>query len=160
VSPRRHADEPFSADGGTAIVEFVWLAVLLMVPLVYLVLAASTVQRTAFGATAAARDAGRAYATAGSDALGEGRAEQAVALAMRDQGVSWTPQGRVVSCGSCDYAPGSSFTVSLHSTVRLPFVPHWLCGDRCLAGIPVRAHHTERLSCYSGTGAPDPDTPC
>lgn len=147
-------------DDGSAIVEFVWLAVLLMLPLAYLVMTASTVQRSAFGLTAAARDAGRAYATAGSDQVGEARAEQAAELALHDQGVDWSPHGRVVSCGDCAYVPGSAFTVDLHLTVPLPFVPNWLCGRRCVAGVPLSAHHTERLSCFAGTGPPDPNAPC
>lgn len=149
-----------SDEQGSALVEFVWLAVLLMVPLVYVVLTAVSIQRAAFGVTAATRDGARAYATAGSDTAGERRAEQAMALAMHDQGVSWTPSGRVVSCGSCDYSPGSTFTVALSQRVELPLLPTWLCGRECLAGITVSAHHTERISCYSGTGAPDPDARC
>lgn len=140
-------------DDGTAIVEFVWLSILLMIPLVYVVLSALSVQRAAFAATSAVRDAARAYATAGSDAEGERRAEQAIALAMHDQGVAWTPDGRVVACGACDYEPGSLFTIDIHTTVKLPFVPGWLCGDRCAAGISVSAHHRERIDCFAGTGA-------
>jgi hypothetical protein len=140
-------------DRGSAVVEFVWLAVLMLIPLVYVVLAGLAVQRAAFAETAAAREAARAYATAGSDALGETRAEQAVALVMRDQGVAWTPNGRVIACGECSYAPGSSFTVSLVRTVALPFVPRWLCGHRCVAGITVQAHHHERVDCFAGSAA-------
>jgi hypothetical protein len=159
VSDRPPDDE---ADRGSALVEFVWLAVLLMIPLVYILLGALSVQRVAFGVTAAARDAGRAYATAGSDALGEQRAEEAARLAMHDQGVAWVPTGRVVQCGACTYAPGSSFTVDLDSRVALPLVPSWLCGHTCVAGIRVSAQHTERISCYAGIGVPDPDLdqPC
>jgi hypothetical protein len=149
-----------SNDDGSAIVEFVWLAVLLMVPLVYVVLTAVSIQRVAFGVTAATRDGARAYATAGSDAAGEQRAEQAMTLAMHDQGVHWSATSRVVSCGSCDYSPGSTFTVELSQRVELPLVPSWLCGHTCLAGITVSAHHSERLSCYSGDGAPDAAAPC
>ena len=140
-------------DDGTAVVEFVWLAILLMIPLVYVVLSALAVQRAAFAATTAVRDAGRAYATAGSDAEGELRAEQAVALAMHDQGVAWAPDGRVVSCGGCAFEPGSTFTIDIYTTVKLPFVPSWLCGDRCAAGIPISAHHRERVDCFAGTAA-------
>ena len=144
-------------DEGSALVEFSWLAILLMIPLVYVVLAALSLQRTAFAETAAAREAARAYATAGSDAEGERRAEQAVALAMRDQGIDWSPSGRVISCGACDYRPGSTFTVDLWRVVSLPFVPTWLCGDRCVAGIPVSAHHHGRIDCYGAQGvAPTP----
>lgn len=147
-------------DAGSAIVEFVWLAVLLMVPLVYVVLTAFSIQRAAFGVTAAARDAGRAYATAGSDGVGERRAEAATVIALHDQGVAWSPTGRVVECGGCDYSPGSVFTVELSTRVELPLLPTWLCDHRCLAGITVSADHSERISCYSGTGPPDPDAPC
>lgn len=140
-------------DDGSAIVEFVWLAVLLMIPLVYVVLAALAVQRTAFAETSAAREAARAYATAGSDSAGELAAEHVVAIVMHDQGVTWSPKGRVVECGTCTYAPGSSFRVDLRLTVPLPFVPRWMCGSRCTSGVHVSAHHVERLDCYSGTGA-------
>jgi hypothetical protein len=149
-----------AGDAGNAVVEFVWLAVLLMVPLVYVVLAAVAVQRTAFAETAAAREAARAYATAASDAEGEQRAELAVAMAMRDQGVAWEPDGRVVQCGQCTFAPGSAFSVDLGTVVRLPFVPDWLCGERCLAGIPVSAHHSGRIDCFLGSGPTDPAAAC
>jgi hypothetical protein len=139
-------------ERGSALVEFVWLAILLMIPLVYVVLAAVSVQRAAFAETTAAREAARAYATAGSDAEGERRAELAAALAMHDQGVTWNPSGRVIDCGDCTYLPGSSFTVDLTRVVSLPFVPRWMCGARCVAGITVRAHHHESLGCFAGTG--------
>lgn len=145
---------PSQRDEGSAIVEFVLLALVVMVPLVYVILTAVSVQRAAFAVTAAARDASRAYATAGSDDVGEARAEAAVALAMQDQGVAWSPSGRVVDCGDCDYAPGSSFTVTLQLRVALPLVPSWLCGHACVASIPVSARHEERISCFSGTGQP------
>jgi hypothetical protein len=144
-----------ASDQGSALVEFVFLTVLLLVPLLYVVITAVAVQRSAFGMTAAARDAGRAYATAGSDTLGEARAEAAARLALHDQGVQWSPRGRVVRCGLCSYAPGSTFTVSLDAEVPVPLVPSWLCRDRCIASIDVAAHHTERISCYAGTGALD-----
>jgi hypothetical protein len=147
-------------DDGTAIVEFVWLGILLLVPLIYVVLAAISVQRAAFATTAAAREAARVYATAGSDALGEQRAEAAVAVVMHDQGVAWKPTGRVVECGSCDYLPGSTFRVVLQSTVALPFVPTWMCDDRCVAGITVHARHTEQIDCFAGTGPQEPNARC
>jgi hypothetical protein len=124
----------------------------LLVPLLYVVLTAVTVQRAAFGVTTAAREAARAYATAGSDDTGEQRAEVAARLALNDEGVGWEPVGRVVSCGDCSYAAGSTFSVDLHTRVSLPLVPHWLCRTRCVAGITVSAHHRERLDCYSGAG--------
>lgn len=148
---RPHAED---AEAGSALVEFVFLTVLLLVPLVYVVLTAVAVQRSAFGVTAAAREAGRAYATAGSDRLGEARAEAAVRLAMHDQGVGWSPVGRVVRCAPCSYVPGSRFSVTVAVKVPLPLLPSWMCGHRCSAGIRVTAHHQERISCFAGTAAP------
>ena len=147
-----------SSDGGSALVEFFWLAVLLMVPLVYIVLTAASMQRAAFAATQAAQQASRAYATAGSDATGQARATLAAQLAMHDQGLDWTQQP-VIECGSCSYLPGSSYTAEVSVKVPLPFVPSFLCGHSCV-GITISAHHTQQLGCYIGTGAPAGTSSC
>nr|MBA2464590.1 hypothetical protein [Nocardioidaceae bacterium] len=55
----RHRDE-----SGSALVEVTWLAILLLVPLVYVVLGVFEVQRASFGSTSAARAAGRAFVLA------------------------------------------------------------------------------------------------
>jgi Flp pilus assembly protein TadG len=146
-------------DRGTALVEFFWLAVLLMVPLIYVVVTVVTVQRSAFAVTQAAQQAARAYATAGSDALGRQRAQLAAQLAMHDQGVDG-PAGPVIDCGGCTYAPGSSYTATVVTHVRLPLVPAWLCGRICAAGITLSAHHTARLGCFIGTGGVAAGGPC
>lgn len=146
-------------DAGTAVVEFFWLAVLLMVPLLYVVITVVTVQRSAFAVTQAAQQAARAYATAGSDALGQQRARLAADLAMRDQGVA-PPAGPVIACGGCTYAPGSSYTATVVGHVRLPLVPSWLCGHLCNAGITLSAHHTATLGCFIGTGTVAADGRC
>lgn len=146
-------------DEGTALVEFFWLAVLLMVPLIYVVVTVVTVQRSAFAVTQAAQQAARAYATAGSDALGRQRAQLAAGIAMRDQGVTG-PTAPVIDCGGCTYAPGSSYTATVLTHVRLPLVPSWLCGRICAAGVTLSAHHTARLGCFIGTGAATAAGPC
>nr|MBA2738363.1 hypothetical protein [Nocardioidaceae bacterium] len=52
------------SERGSALVEFTWLCLLLLVPMVYLLLAAMDVQRASYAATAASRAAGRAYVLA------------------------------------------------------------------------------------------------
>ena len=74
---------PSYDDEGTAIVEFVWLSVLLLIPLVYVVLGVFEVQRTALAASTAARSAGRAFLTAPTEASARGRAERAALPAAR-----------------------------------------------------------------------------
>ena len=73
-------------DEGNAIVEFVYLAVLLMVPLVYVLLTVFRVQAAAYAVSSASREAGRVYAT--SDAVDEAgpRALVAARLVMSELG--------------------------------------------------------------------------
>ena len=56
--PRRRVR---SGERGSALVEFTWIGLLLLLPLVYVIVTVFTVQRSAYGATEAARSAGRAF---------------------------------------------------------------------------------------------------
>ncbi|NUR09441.1 MAG: hypothetical protein HOQ45_20855, partial [Nocardioidaceae bacterium] len=67
---------------GTALVEVTWLAVLLLVPLLYVVLAVFEVQRAAYAVSAATRAAGRAYTLAPDQASAGLRARAAADVAM------------------------------------------------------------------------------
>jgi Flp pilus assembly protein TadG len=123
-------------EGGSAIVEFVFLAVIVMVPLVYVVAAVATVQRNTLAVTQAARDAGRAFATAESGAEARERVTAAVRLALADQGLPDDATVRfVASGGKCTDASitprlsaGAEFTVCVTRRVRLPAVPTILTG--------------------------------
>ena len=84
------------AERGSAIVEFVFVAVLVLVPLVYFIVAVASVQRSVLAVTQAAREAGRAFATADSTADGVDRARAAVRLALGDQGLPDDAQVRYV----------------------------------------------------------------
>ncbi|MCW2614292.1 MAG: hypothetical protein JWN08_1286 [Frankiales bacterium] len=129
-----------SGDDGNALVEFSYLAVLLMVPLVYVLLTVFQVQRAAFGVTEAARQAGRAYATADDPAQGAARARFAAELALRDQGLEL--------CASClrpptgALVPGATISVRVEHRVVLPLVGGLFDGA-VPATIPVRATHLE-----------------
>ena len=48
-------------EAGSALIELSWLAILLLVPLVYVITSVFDVQRAAYGVTAATRAAGQAY---------------------------------------------------------------------------------------------------
>ncbi len=127
-----------TGDDGNAIVEFSYLAVLLMVPLVYVLLSVFEVQRASFGVTEAARQAGRAYATADDPAQGRARAAAAATLAMRDQGLD---------CNGCltgltgSLEADARVTVTVEHFVRLPLLGRLLGGGR--GGVPVDATHVE-----------------
>ena len=84
-------------DEGAAMVEFVLLAVVLVVPLCYIVLAVFDLQSAAFGANAATREAARVFVRAPSTAEGERRAETAAALTLADHGIDLDSSALVLS---------------------------------------------------------------
>ena len=116
---------------GSAIVEFVWLGLLLLVPLLYVVLAVFEAQRTAYAASTAARSAGRAFVGAPSVASGYERAQAAARLAFRDQGLVLADDGLRITCvpdpDRC-LVPGSVVLAEVRASARLPLVPDFL-GD-------------------------------
>jgi hypothetical protein len=128
---------------GSALVEFAWLAILLMVPLLYIVLTVFEVQRAAFGVSTAARAAGRAFTQAPTESVAMDHAVAASTLALGDQHLPVDRRSLVVECapdpGNC-LAPGSVVTVSLSYPVALPLLPDILGGQR--PSIRVQADHT------------------
>ena len=78
VRPRGINSHDEIGDAGNAVIEFVFVAVLILIPLVYFVVAVASVQRSSVAVTHAAREAGRAFATADSTDQGLQRAEVAV----------------------------------------------------------------------------------
>jgi len=120
------------AQHGSALVEVTWLSILLLVPLLYIVLAVFEVQRSAFGVSAAARAAGRAYATAPTESEGIARARLAASLALEDQRVDPDKLEIRITChpdrDNC-LAPGAVIDVDLGYPVALPLMPSALGGD-------------------------------
>lgn len=132
-----------AGERGSALVEFTWLAILLMVPLLYIVLTVFEVQRAAFGASTAARAAGRAFTQAPSEAAARDHAGAAAALALRDQDLEAGEGAVAIACtpdpANC-LAPGSVVTVSVDYDVPLPLLPSALGGQR--PSVRVEAEHT------------------
>jgi Flp pilus assembly protein TadG len=122
VSLRRNG----RGDRGTAIVEFVWLALLLLVPLLYIVLAVFDTQRAAYAASAAARSASRAFVTAPDPETAYARADAAARLAFGDQGIDSAGFSLTISCRPdprhC-LTPGSVVSAEVHSAADLPLMP-------------------------------------
>ena len=123
-------------ERGSALVEFVFVALVVFVPLVYIVAGFSAVQRGVFASTTAAREAGRAIGTAPDVATGLERAEVAARIAVEDQSVDATDV-RVAYAASgigCEGAggytptltPGEEFSVCVTVTIRIPFLPEFV----------------------------------
>lgn len=123
-------------ERGSALVEFVFIALVVFVPLVYIVAGFSAVQRGVFAATAAAREAGRAMGTAPDAATGQEQARRAAELAVEDQSVDVADVRVEYAPGGldCDAAgtytptltPGEEFSVCVTVTVRIPMLPEFV----------------------------------
>ena len=125
-----------SQQDGSAVIEFIGLAVVIMIPLTYLMITVFTVQRAVFAAGAAAREAGRAFALADSEAQGEARARTAADLALESHGLSGGSlefHSRGSSCSSPAIAPtlepGASYTVCLRLDIDLPYADKGYLAD-------------------------------
>lgn len=112
-------------DEGSAIIEFCFLAVLMLVPIVYLVVTLGRLQAGAFAAQGAAREAARAFVTADDEASGGERADAAAAVALSDQGFNDPRQVRLTfECSSSRCLdPGGRVLVRAQLAVTLPAVP-------------------------------------
>ena len=116
--------------------EFVFVSVVALIPLVYLLAAVSVVQRSQLAVSQAAREAGRAFATSDSAAAAPPRVEAAVRMAFAAHGLPADATVRFVAAGApCTgvavepvLAPGATFTVCVSRTVRVPGVPRMVEG--------------------------------
>ena len=136
-------------ERGSALVELTWLGILLLVPLLWIVLSVFDVQRGAFGVSAAARAAGRAYALAPNDAVGQARADQAARQALADQGLRGAPVTVTITCTpypqNCHQGT-SVITVRVASRVDLPLLPAVLGGQA--PSFTLDASHTVPIGQY------------
>lgn len=134
---------PARGEQGTALVEAVWLSILLLVPLVYVMTAVFDVQRSSYGLSGAARAAARAYAVAPDEASAPHRARVAAEVALADQGVTLDQVRMRFLCRpdpeDC-LASGASIRAELRQQVRLPLVPDALGGGA--PTVRVEASHT------------------
>jgi Flp pilus assembly protein TadG len=140
-------------ESGTAIIEFIFVAVIVMVPLMYLIVAVASVQRSELAVSQAAREAGRAFATADTSGDAMARARAAMHIALHDQGLPDDAALRFVSStGSCTadpavvptLAPGAQFTVCVTRHTGIPAVPRFLTGK----GITTIGRYTVHIDDY------------
>jgi Flp pilus assembly protein TadG len=119
-------------DSGTALIEFTWLALILLVPAVYVLLAVFDAQRASYGVSAASRSAGRAFVLSPDPATAQQRALDAARVAMADQGVEVSADAVTIRCSPAPdqcLTPGALVTVTVAVQQPLPLVPDVLGGS-------------------------------
>ena len=136
-------------DEGRAIVEFIFLGVLLLLPLVYLVLTAARLQAAAFSASLAGREAGRAFVTAATDGDGMARAQGAASLAFEDFAFSDGASLAVGCDGSPCLRPEGVVTSTATIVVQLPLVPDFIA-DHVPAAVTITSTHVASVDRFVG----------
>lgn len=111
-------------ERGSAVVEFTFLALLLMVPLVYFVITVGQIQGGSFAVVGAADQAAKVYVAQSDSSTAQAAAEQAVALALSDFGHQADRARMTTTCNPADcQAAGTTVTVTVSLNVSLPFIP-------------------------------------
>ena len=135
------------ADDGSVVLEFVVIAMGILVPLPYVALAVMHATGAAMATAQAARSAARAFSDAATPAQGVHLARAAAQLAFADHGLVLPGNAMRVTCrGSC-LAPGSRVSVDIDWRVPLPApVP---VVDKALS-IPLHSHQDLQIDDLRG----------
>lgn len=111
-------------EGGSAVVEFTFLALLLMVPLVYFIITVGQIQGGSYAVVGAADQAAKVFVAQPDAASGQAAAEQATLIALADFGHDAKDAKISTVCDPADcQGAGTAVTVTVNLTVPLPFVP-------------------------------------
>ena len=126
-TPRRELLGPLPShthERGSAVVEFTFLALLLMVPVVYFVITVGQIQGASFAVVGAADQAAKVYVAQPDASAARAAAERAVALSLADFGHPVEKASMDLTCNQADcQAAGSAVTVTVRLGVALPLVP-------------------------------------
>jgi Flp pilus assembly protein TadG len=131
---RRSAARRRLADDGSAVIEFVFVGLVVLLPLLYLIVAVAVVQHSQLVVTTVAREAGRAFATSPDPERAAERVDAAVRIALGEEagGVTVRFVAPDDACSAAAVtpalAPGAVFTVCVTRRVSLPAVPSVLEG--------------------------------
>ena len=137
------------AEQGSAVVEFVVLAVVMLIPLIYLVMMLARLQAGSYAVSTAAREAGRAYVTTSVGQSAQARAEAAAHIAFLDH--SFEDDGRLtIACdGAPCLRPDGLVETTATITVPLPLIPSF-ARDVIPLSVPVSASHLSTVDRFRG----------
>jgi hypothetical protein len=131
-------------DDGRAVIEFIFLGILMLLPLLYLVLTMARLQAASFSASLAAREAGRAFVTADTDAGGRARAQAAAGLAFGDFGFDQDATVTMTCDGSPCLRPEGVVRSDVRIEVQLPLVPDFIA-DHVPSSVTVSSTHVSSV---------------
>lgn len=128
-------------EGGSAVVEFLLLSIVLLIPLVYLTLMVARLQAGTFATTVAAREAARAFVTSPTQAAAAERATAAAGLTYANFSFEPEETDLEITCtASPCLQPGATVTVRAEVIVPLPLIPTFV-RDLIPLQVPVSTEH-------------------
>lgn len=111
-------------EDGSAVVEFTFLALLLMVPVVYFIVTVGQLQGGSFAVVGAADQAAKVFVAQPDASTAQTAAEQAALIALSDYGHGPERAAVDISCDRSDcLSAGAAVTATVRLTVPLPMVP-------------------------------------
>ncbi len=136
-------------ENGSAVVEFVFLSVVMLIPLVYLVLMLARLEAGTFATSLASREAARAFVTAPTQGSADARATAAADLVFEDFDI--TEGAVVVDCdGSPCIRPDGVVTVTARVVVPLPLIPAF-AREVIPLEVPVTTEYALRVDRFQAT---------
>lgn len=133
-------------DDGTAVVEFIFVGVLLLIPVLYATLMVMRIEAAAMASTQAVREAARAFMMADSRIQGMQQARLATTTALGDQGFSISSDALRIDCSTRCLEPGTQIRVTLDWAVDLPWLPAPMA-ER-IHGFPISAEQLLTVDSY------------
>lgn len=131
------------ADEGSALIEFIFGSVVLLIPLLYLLVALAQVQAGAYAAQSTAIDA--AQSAARHPTAAQTTARDIGALHFADHGLEQADWQIDLSCsGTCTTA-GTRVTATVVARIPIPGIPAVL-GETRLPALTVRSSHTDLVA--------------
>ena len=151
MPPSRRSSD-LGDERGSASLEFLTAGFILLLPIVYLILAVSSIQAGSLAVEGAARQAARVFVQADDTSEAADRAEQAIRFALSDYGIDARSATVSVACrpdpDNC-LARRGFVTVTVETRVPLPLVPAVLRIDQPL-GITLSSSATQQVSRFWG----------
>lgn len=125
-----------ASEDGSATVEFILLATVLLIPVIYFLVLTSQVQAAAYASVAAADQAAKSAVSAPDEAQAAARAQQVVDLTLADYGHTAAGHQVRISCSASPCLdPGSAVTVAVDIRVPVPLLPQALGWDTTAATV-------------------------
>lgn len=120
--PEPDAGRAIQPEAGSAIIEFIFLAVLLMIPVAYLILTVGQIQGGAYAAVGAADQAAKVFVLHKELPAAHEAAEQAVRLAVQDMGFDPDSATLDLNCDPDCSTAGAKVRAHVQLKVELPVV--------------------------------------